>query len=240
MPIGRHSKARTADQQGLTRRRFLRAAGVGTAGAMAAAGAVMGQAGADVAGAAVPAAAQRIPARRKVVRASGQQTAAAPAAALAVSGPLSFHTIAPQRYLDTRFDGGGPFPRRAASASSSSSTSGIPTTSPPASRTRYLPRRRRSPATSPSPAGPRAGTSAPSGQQRRDPAGLQRELDDRPDRGQLRHRGGGNSRRRRVPGLRRPAQRLDPRQRPRDRRHQRLLHLGDPGRPRATPGSGPP
>ena len=110
MPIGRHSKARTADQQGLTRRRFLRAAGVGTAGAMAAAGAVMGQAGAEVAGAAVPAAAQRIPARRKVVRASGQQTAAAPGAALAVSGPLSFHTIAPQRYLDTRFDGGGPFP----------------------------------------------------------------------------------------------------------------------------------
>jgi hypothetical protein len=110
MPIGRHSKARTADQQGLTRRRFLRAAGVGTAGAMAAAGAVMGQAGAEVAGAAVPAAAQRIPARRKVVRASGQQTAAAPAAALAVSGPLSFHTITPVRYLDTRFDGGGPFP----------------------------------------------------------------------------------------------------------------------------------
>ena len=70
MPIGRHSKARTADQQGLTRRRFLRAAGVGTAGAMAAAGAVMGQAGAEVAGAAVPAAAQRIPARRKVVRAA--------------------------------------------------------------------------------------------------------------------------------------------------------------------------
>jgi hypothetical protein len=110
MPIGRHSKARTADQQGLTRRRFLRAAGVGTAGAMAAAGAVMGQAGAEVAGAAVPAAAQRIPARRKVVRASGQQTAAAPAAALAVSGPLSFRTITPVRYLDTRFDGGGPFP----------------------------------------------------------------------------------------------------------------------------------
>ena len=54
--------------------------------------------------------AQRIPARRKVVRASGQQTAAAPAAALAVSGPLSFHTITPQRYLDPRFGGGGPFP----------------------------------------------------------------------------------------------------------------------------------
>src|ERR671911_2805247 len=74
MPIGRHSKARTADQQGLTRRRFLRAAGVGTAGAMAAAGAVAGQAGAEVAGAAVPgAAAPNIPARRKVVRAGGQQ-----------------------------------------------------------------------------------------------------------------------------------------------------------------------
>jgi hypothetical protein len=58
----------------------------------------------------VPTAAQRIPARRNVVRASGQQTAAAPSAALAVSGPLSFHTIAPQRYLDTRSDGGGPFP----------------------------------------------------------------------------------------------------------------------------------
>jgi len=38
----------------------------------------------------------------------GQKAAAA--AALAVSGPLSFHTITPQRYLDTRFDGGGPFP----------------------------------------------------------------------------------------------------------------------------------
>ena len=27
-----------------------------------------------------------------------------------VSGPLSLHTISPQRYIDTRFDGGGPFP----------------------------------------------------------------------------------------------------------------------------------
>ena len=107
MPIGRHSKGRAADVQGLTRRRFLRAAGVGTAGAMAAAGAVMGQAGAEVAGAVVPAAAQRIPARRKVVRASEQGAAAA---ALAVSGPLSFRTISPQRYLDTRSDGGGAFP----------------------------------------------------------------------------------------------------------------------------------
>jgi hypothetical protein len=109
MPTGRHSKGRVADDQGLTRRRFLRAAGVGTAGAMVAAGAAVGQAGAEVAGAAVPgAAAPKIPARRKVVRAAGQQAAAV--APLAVSGPLSLHTISPQRYLDTRFDGGGPFP----------------------------------------------------------------------------------------------------------------------------------
>ena len=109
MPTGRHSKGRAADDQGLSRRRFLRAAGVGTAGAMVAAGAVVGQAGAEVAGAAVPAAAApEIPARRKVVRAGGQQAAAV--APLAVSGPLSFHTISPLRYLDTRSDGGGPFP----------------------------------------------------------------------------------------------------------------------------------
>ena len=111
MPTGRHSRGRAADDHGLTRRRFLRAAGVGTAGAMAAAGAVMGQAGAEVAGATVPtASAPTIPARRKLVRvapAGGQQAAATP---LAVSGPLSFHTISPQRYLDTRSDGGGPFP----------------------------------------------------------------------------------------------------------------------------------
>jgi hypothetical protein len=110
MPTGRHSKGRAADDQGLTRRRFLRAAGVGTAGAMVAAGAVAGEAGAE--GAAVPGgAAPKIPARRDAVRASGQQAAAA---ALAVSGPLSFHTISPQRYLDTRFDGGGPFPPQGA------------------------------------------------------------------------------------------------------------------------------
>jgi hypothetical protein len=108
MPTGRHSKGRAANDPGLTRRRFLRAAGVGTAGAMVAAGAVVGQAGAEVTGAAVPAAAQQIPARRKVVRAALQR--ANDAAALAVSGPLSFHTISPQRYLDTRYDGGGPFP----------------------------------------------------------------------------------------------------------------------------------
>ena len=113
MPTGQHRKGRAADDQGLTRRRFLRAAGVGTAGAMVAAGAVVGQAGAEVAGAAVPgAAAPSIPARRDVVRVGGQKAAAA--AALAVSGPLSFHTISPQRYLDTRFDGGGPFPPQGA------------------------------------------------------------------------------------------------------------------------------
>jgi len=110
MPTGRHSKGQAEDDQGLTRRRFLRAAGVGTAGAMVAAGAVAGQAGAQVEDAAVPGgSAPKIPARRDVVRVGGQQ-AAADAAALAVSGPLSLHTISPQRYLDTRFDGGGPFP----------------------------------------------------------------------------------------------------------------------------------
>jgi hypothetical protein len=108
MATGRHSKGRAMDDQDLTRRRFLRAAGVGTAGAMVAAGAVVGQAGAEVAGSAVPGGATpEIPARRKVARAGGQRAAAA---ALAVSGPLALHTISPQRYLDTRFDGGGPFP----------------------------------------------------------------------------------------------------------------------------------
>jgi hypothetical protein len=112
MPTGRHAKGRAADDAGLTRRRFLRAAGVGTAGAMVAAGAVAGQAGAEVAEAAVPGAgAPEIPARRKVVRVGAQRAAAA----LAVSGPLAFHTISPQRYLDTRFDGGGPFPPQGSS-----------------------------------------------------------------------------------------------------------------------------
>jgi hypothetical protein len=114
MPTGRRDKGPAADDPGLTRRRFLRAAGVGTAGAMVAAGAVVGQAGAQDAGAAAPGgAAPKIPARRNVVRAGSQQSAAA-AAALAVSGPLAFHTISPQRYLDTRFDGGGPFPPQGA------------------------------------------------------------------------------------------------------------------------------
>jgi hypothetical protein len=114
MPTGRDDKGRAADDQGLTRRRFLRAAGVGTAGAMVAAGAVVGQAGAQDEGAAVPGgAAPKVPARRNVVRAGSQRSATA-AAALAVVGPLSFHTISPQRYLDTRFDGGGPFPPQGA------------------------------------------------------------------------------------------------------------------------------
>jgi hypothetical protein len=113
MPTGRDDKGRAADDQGLTRRRFLRAAGVGTAGAMVAAGAVVGQAGAQDEGAAVPGgAAPKVPARRNVVRAGSQRSAAA--AALAVVGPLSFHTISPQRYLDTRFDGLGPFPPQGA------------------------------------------------------------------------------------------------------------------------------
>src|SRR5215212_8641319 len=138
MPTGRHSKGQAADDPGLTRRRFLRAAGVGTAGAMVAAGAVVGQADAQVEGAAVPGdGAPKIPARRDVVRAGGQ--AAAAVQALAVSGPLSLHTISPQRYLDTRFDGGGPFPPRAGGPSSSSSTSATPTTSPAGSPTRYRP-----------------------------------------------------------------------------------------------------
>jgi hypothetical protein len=32
----------------------------------------------------------------------------------AVSGPLSLHTISPRRYVDTRYDGGGPFPPQGA------------------------------------------------------------------------------------------------------------------------------
>jgi hypothetical protein len=111
MPTGRHSRRRAADDRGLTRRRFLRTAGVGTAGAMVAAGAVASQALAEGAAAVPGGATPKIPARRDVVRANGQQGTAA---ALAVSGPLSFHTISPQRYLDTRFDGGGPFPPQGA------------------------------------------------------------------------------------------------------------------------------
>ena len=208
MPTGRHSKGRAAKDPGLSRRRFLRAAGVGTAGAMVAAGAVAGQAGAEVAGAAVPgAAALNIPARRKVVRAGGQQ--AAGVAVLAVSGPLSFHTITPQRYLDTRFDGGGPFPPQGSIGEffifdfgSPDYFAGAANEVPPEAKalacnlTVTRGTVRREPARVP-------------GQQRRDPAGLQPELGDRPDGGQLRHRRRRHpGRRRRVPGQHRPPQRL--------------------------------
>ena len=162
MPTGRHSKGQAADDPGLTRRRFLRAAGVGTAGAMVAAGAVVGQAGAQVEGAAVPGgSAPKIPARRDVVRVGGQRTAAA-AAALAVSGPLSLHTISPQRYLDTRFDGGGPFPPQGGGTEFFIFDFGDPDYFSGVSPMRSRPRPGRSPATSPSPAAPRAATCVPS------------------------------------------------------------------------------
>jgi hypothetical protein len=119
----------------------------------------MGQAGAEVAGAAVPAAAQRIPARRKVVRASGQQAAAA---ALAVSGPLSFHAITPRRYLDTRFDGGGAFSPQGSIGEFFIFDFGDPDYFAAGFPNEVPPGRRRSPATSPSPAGPPAGTFVPS------------------------------------------------------------------------------
>jgi hypothetical protein len=106
MPAWRRSTPSAQDQPiGLTtRRRFLRAAGVGTAGAVVAAGAVAGQAGAAPEGLAVA-----IPTRRRLLRARPQGADGA-AAVQAVSGPLTLHTISPQRYVDTRFDGGGPFP----------------------------------------------------------------------------------------------------------------------------------
>ena len=161
MPTGRHSKGRAEADSGLSRRRFLRAAGVGTAGAMVAAGAVVGQAGAQVEGAAVPGgSAPKIPARRNVVRAGGQATAAAQA--LAVSGPLSLHTISPQRYLDTRFDGGGPFPPQGAGTGFFIFDFGDPDYFAGGVANEVRPRPRRSPATSPSPAAPRAATCAPS------------------------------------------------------------------------------
>jgi hypothetical protein len=96
------------ERLGVTRRRFLRAAGVGTAGAVVAAGAIAGQAGADP-----QALAPSIPMRRRLGRASPAGTEGT-AAVQAVSGPLSLHTISPKRYLDTRFDGGGPFPPQGA------------------------------------------------------------------------------------------------------------------------------
>lgn len=107
MPAWRRSTQTTDEELGLTRRRFLRAAGVGTAGAVVAAGAVAGHAGA------APELAASIPARRKVLQAR-PQSADGTAAVQAVSGPLSLHTISPKRYLDTRSDGGGPFPPQGA------------------------------------------------------------------------------------------------------------------------------
>jgi hypothetical protein len=96
------------ERLGVTRRRFLRAAGVGTAGAVVAAGAVAGQAGAEP-----PALAAAVPPRHRVGRLSPQGTEGT-AAVQAVSGPLSLHTISPTRYVDTRYDGGGPFPPQGA------------------------------------------------------------------------------------------------------------------------------
>jgi hypothetical protein len=63
MPVWRRSKGSSIDDVRLavTRRRFLRAAGVGTAGAVVAAGAVAGQAGAEPEALAVS-----IPSRRRV------------------------------------------------------------------------------------------------------------------------------------------------------------------------------
>jgi len=104
MSAWRRSSPSIQDERlGLTRRRFLRAAGVGTAGAVVAAGAVAGQAGAEPDGPAKLAVA--IPLRRRRFRPGADGTAAVQA----VSGPLSLHTITPKRYLDTRSDGGGPF-----------------------------------------------------------------------------------------------------------------------------------
>jgi hypothetical protein len=104
MPARRRNTPSTDERHGVNRRRFLRAAGVGSAGAVVAAGAVVGQAGAQPDAPAVP-----IPTRRKVLR-TRPQGAEGAAAVQVVSGPLSFHTITPLRYLDTRFDDGGPFP----------------------------------------------------------------------------------------------------------------------------------
>lgn len=110
MAAWRRSNGPSNDDErlGVTRRRFLRAAGVGTAGAVVAAGAVAAQAGAEPAGPAAP-----VPYRRRVGRLS-PQGGEGTAAVQAVSGPLSLHTISPKRYVDTRYDGGGPFPPQGA------------------------------------------------------------------------------------------------------------------------------
>jgi hypothetical protein len=73
-----------------------------------AAGAVATQAGAEPAGLAAA-----VPPHHRVGRLS-PQGGEGTAAVQAVSGPLSFHTISPKRYVDTRYDGGGPFPPQGA------------------------------------------------------------------------------------------------------------------------------
>jgi hypothetical protein len=108
MPARRRSIPSTDERPGVNRRRFLRAAGVGTAGAVVAAGAVVGQAGAAPDGLAVA-----TPRHHRTLRAKLQGTQGAEAVQV-VSGPLSLHTISPQRYIDTRSDGGGPFPPQGA------------------------------------------------------------------------------------------------------------------------------
>jgi hypothetical protein len=108
MPARRRSTPSTDERYGVNRRRFLRAAGVGTAGAVVAAGVVGGQAGAAPEEVPLP-----IPTRRKVLR-TRPQGAEGAAVVQVVSGPLSFHTISPLRYLDTRDDDGGPFPPQGA------------------------------------------------------------------------------------------------------------------------------
>ena len=108
MPAWRRSTPSTDERHGVNRRRFLRAAGVGTAGAVVAAGVVGGQAGAAPEGLAVP-----VPPHQRVLRARPQGTDGT-AAVQVVSGPLSLHTISPKRYIDTRSDSGGPIPPQGA------------------------------------------------------------------------------------------------------------------------------
>jgi hypothetical protein len=108
MPARRRNTPSTDERQGVNRRRFLRAAGVGTAGAVVAAGVVGGHAGAAPDGLAVA-----TPPHHRTLRAKLQGTQGAEAIQ-AVSGPLSLHTISPKRYIDTRSDDGGPFPPQGA------------------------------------------------------------------------------------------------------------------------------
>ena len=176
---------------------------------MVTAGAAVEQAGAEVAGTAVPR--PRYPRSRPHAGSSGL-VVSGPPSPLAVGGPLSFRTIPPQRYPDTRFDGGGPFPPRRSVGKFLIFDFGNPLTTSPAPATRSCPRPGRSSATSSSPAAPRAEPARVPGRRRRDLAGLQPELDGRSDGGQRRHRRRRHpGRRRRVHGQRRPGRRLHPR-----------------------------